>query len=332
MSKRRVIDSRIRTSQTFALLSYRQRDLWQGLIAIADDQGRLPGVAAFIRSQVWPFDDITIGDTETDLKQLEEIGNILRYEVNGGIYIQLVNWWKYQQPQWAGPSDYPPPPGWDDRIRYHGPSHQIILFNWNKPGGDPQGYPPPAAQDSPQNDLSGDKSGDKSGRDDESEKVDVKVKQDIKEEDKDNKTLSSPIGESGGEFPQNGSKPKTEFILAMERLEGVFAKARGSPLPDWSTPKAAKASNRRWRMPMSEIYRLCGQDIGRAERLVLLSVQHMIASHLTFDAPDQILKVAGSLRADLESGKLNVLGIELTEEERTRQFLANLAPFNGGVA
>src|SRR3990167_3434766 len=109
--------------------------MWQGLIAVADDQGRLPGMTAFVRSQVWPYDDILLIDVEEDLKRLIELGMILRYEVEGSIYIQIVNWWKYQTPQWAGPSDFPPPDGWMERMRYHGAEHKVITVNWEKPGG-----------------------------------------------------------------------------------------------------------------------------------------------------------------------------------------------------
>lgn len=135
MSKKRTIDSKIRSSQTFAGLTYRQRDLWQGLIAIADDQGRLPGTPAYIRSIVWPYDDISLAEVSSDLGNLAEIGNVEIYETGGCVYIQIVNWWKYQQSQWAGPSDYPAPAGWVDRCRYHGKGNQIIALNWDNPGG-----------------------------------------------------------------------------------------------------------------------------------------------------------------------------------------------------
>ncbi len=332
MSKRRILDSRIRTSQTFSSLTYRQRDLWQGLIVMADDQGRLPGVVAFVRSVIWPYDDLLLKDVDDDLKVLEQLGCINRYREVEGEFIQLVNWWKYQQPQWAGPSDYPPPPGWDDRMRYHGQGHQVILFNWDKPGGFVDGYPPPPKPDHPQDDLSGEKSGDLSGEKSGREDVSGKVEQDedVNEEEEVNQKPSSPGGETGAlENSANGNKPKTEFILTMECLEDTFAKERGCSLPDWTHPKAA---NKRWRTPLAGIYRMCHNDIGRAKRVVQLSVQKMIAGNLTFDAPDQILKTAGSLLADLNSGKIKDSGLNLTEEEKTKIFLSDFKPhLNEGV-
>ena len=135
MSKRRSLDSKIRQSQSFAKLTYRQRDLWQGLIAIADDQGRFPGTQAHIRSMVWPLDDISLAEVEIDLLRLIDLEMIYRYQINDETFIQIINWWKYQTPQWAGKSDYPPPLNWIDRTRYHGRDKLIITENWDQPGG-----------------------------------------------------------------------------------------------------------------------------------------------------------------------------------------------------
>jgi hypothetical protein len=135
MGKKRSIDSKIRASQSFAKLTYCQRDLWQGIIATADDQGRMPGVATYVRSEVWPFDDINLSQVEEALQAIEQAGYIVRYIVDDMVYLQIVNWWKYQPMQWAGPSDYPASPGWMDRLRYHGKGNEIIVENWDTPGG-----------------------------------------------------------------------------------------------------------------------------------------------------------------------------------------------------
>lgn len=135
MAKKRIIDSRIRKSLSFAELTYRQRDLWHGLITIADDQGRTLAMAPVVRSEVWPYDDIGIQEVEDDLQALVEKGMIHVYQVENKPILQLINWWKYQVKQWAGPSDWEPPLGWVDRLRYHGAGHKIILENWGEEGG-----------------------------------------------------------------------------------------------------------------------------------------------------------------------------------------------------
>lgn len=120
---------------SFAALDHRQRDLWHGLITVADDQGRVLGVEANVRSEVWPMDDITLEGVALDLEELEQQGMIVIYQVKNKPIIQLVNWWKYQSKQWAGPSDWDPPQGWVDRLRYHGAEHKIITENWDLDGG-----------------------------------------------------------------------------------------------------------------------------------------------------------------------------------------------------
>ena len=144
MTKRRTIDPRIRASETFACLTYRQRDLWIGLILMCDDQGRMPGQSAYIRSAVWPYDDVQISEVDADLAALESIGNIMRYRIDGRTYIQLVNWHKYQAAaEWLGKSEYPAPDDWQDHYRYTGPGRKIFELNWDTRQGVPSQVPAP---------------------------------------------------------------------------------------------------------------------------------------------------------------------------------------------
>jgi len=140
MAKKRIIDSRIRKSLSFSALTYRQRDLWHGLITVADDQGRTLALPAIVRSEVWPYDEINVSEVQEDLSALVDQGMIYIYQVKNKPVLQVVNWWRYQVKQWAGPSDWDPPEGWEDRKRYHGPGHKIILENWDRPGGFGPGY------------------------------------------------------------------------------------------------------------------------------------------------------------------------------------------------
>lgn len=135
MSKSRAIANTIRKSETFANFTYRQRDLWHGLISIADDQGRMPANPRFIRSQVWPYDDISEGEILTDLETIAKAGNIICYEADNRKYIQIINWWKYQKGEWFSKSDYPAPEGWVDRWRFHVKGNVIETHNWTSPGG-----------------------------------------------------------------------------------------------------------------------------------------------------------------------------------------------------
>ena len=141
MGKKRLIDSQIRRSRSFGGLSFRQRDLWQGMIEVAaDDQGRMQDDPNFIRSEVWRYDDIPAADVEADITILADMEFIYRYQVRGEGFIQIINWWKYQPLEWAAKSEYPAPPNWIDRVRYHGKNNAdnkpvIITVNWDKAGG-----------------------------------------------------------------------------------------------------------------------------------------------------------------------------------------------------
>ena len=125
MTKRRMIHDCLFASEDIAALTYRQRHLWTGLIATADDQGRGRAHPGLVRAAIFPFDVISQDEINDDLRAIA--GNMLiLYEVDGKAYYQIVNWWKYQNMQWASPSEYPPPDGWVDRFRYHGKGREII--------------------------------------------------------------------------------------------------------------------------------------------------------------------------------------------------------------
>jgi hypothetical protein len=179
MAKRRMVDGKIRSSQTFSRLSWRQKDLWHGLIEVVDDQGRIPGKPSYVRSQVWPFDDVPSAEVDTDLKQLEELGFIFRYEVNGSVFIQLINWHYYQRDaEWLGLSDYPASPGWIDHARYHGKGGKPIALNWANrldppilPPTLPCTLPTPLPTALPKSDVNGDGNGNGNGEGDGEQKT-----------------------------------------------------------------------------------------------------------------------------------------------------------------
>lgn len=147
MAKRRMHTSEMWEKRKFAQLTIFQRLLFCALIDLCDDQGRMIADPAYVRSQAFPWDDISIEEMGASLKALEANGSILLYEVQDETYLQIVNWWKYQCPQWASPSNLPPPPNWQDRIRHRIGGH-IFSYNWTDRFGnhladtcDPTGKP-----------------------------------------------------------------------------------------------------------------------------------------------------------------------------------------------
>jgi hypothetical protein len=132
---KRLVDTKIRSSYSFSKLTFRQRDLWHGLIESVDDQGRMPGEPAYVRSMIWAYDDVPLIEVEEDLQVLVKEQMIHIYEKNGSRFLQIINWWKYQSSNWMGASNYPAPDGWLDRYRYHTKGNKIVLKNWGIEGG-----------------------------------------------------------------------------------------------------------------------------------------------------------------------------------------------------
>lgn len=131
MTSRRMIDPHLWQSENVAKLTMRQRLLFVGLFSNADDQGRMRAHPLLIRSTIFPFDDISADDIETDLQSIVETGSILIYEQKGTRYLQVINWWKFQRPKWAWPSKIPAPEGWRDRLHYR-IGNNPITQNWDE--------------------------------------------------------------------------------------------------------------------------------------------------------------------------------------------------------
>jgi DnaD/phage-associated family protein len=144
-----MISSDIVEDEFFISLNGVGRIMWFGLIArCADDQGRMQDNSTLIKSQVFPADDIDHMEVEAQLIEYEKCGKIFRYKDGNKKLIQILNWWKYQTPSWAGKSRYAPPQGWTDREKYHGSNGAgIITNNWVMKGGFPGDTIPVTNQD-----------------------------------------------------------------------------------------------------------------------------------------------------------------------------------------
>ncbi len=124
-----MIEPALWQSESMGRLTIRQRLMFIGMFSNADDQGRLRSSAPVIRSLILPFDDVTLSEVEADIQAIQKEDCIILYSCDGSRYAQIVNWWKYQTPQWAYKSLIPKPDGWSDRLRYrHG--GEVITENW----------------------------------------------------------------------------------------------------------------------------------------------------------------------------------------------------------
>ncbi len=109
MARRRLVDPRMWQSGHFKRLNFRQRILWIGLITLADDDGKLRGDPAVIKSEIFPFDRVSLKVVDGDLQRFSEESLIQRYEVSSERYIHIVKWAQYQRPSHPTPSRIPDP-------------------------------------------------------------------------------------------------------------------------------------------------------------------------------------------------------------------------------
>jgi hypothetical protein len=116
-----------------ARLSILAREIWTGLnLLVADVQGRLLDNPALIQAKLFPYEygKVTPDMVEEALASLAAQNWLLRYEIAGMRLIQILQWWEGNSIQYAYPSKYPAPLGWDDRTRYNRRS-QKFTENWN---------------------------------------------------------------------------------------------------------------------------------------------------------------------------------------------------------
>lgn len=104
----RIIKEAILRSERLSNVSVQARWAYLGLILIADDFGRLEASSRLLRVSIFPHDDI-IGEREFArwLDDLCAVDALLRYSVDGKLYIQIQRWKNTPR---ASASKFPPPP------------------------------------------------------------------------------------------------------------------------------------------------------------------------------------------------------------------------------
>ncbi len=127
MARKRMIDPAFWTDEALGACDPTTRLLFMGLISQADDAGRLRGAPALIRSQVFPYDDMTVADVDTMLDKLHRRRLIVRYGADGQSYIWVRSFEKHQTINRPTESRLPPPPDdtthgglTEDSVSHHG--------------------------------------------------------------------------------------------------------------------------------------------------------------------------------------------------------------------
>lgn len=128
--KPRLIHPTSATSTSLSGVSALAELLFWRLLPQSDDQGRLPANPKLLKAIACPMrDEISVEHIPSLVEELQKGGLIIQYDSSSGLLLQLRNWWTYQAPQWAYPSKYPPPQGWEDHLRYR-KAREVITENW----------------------------------------------------------------------------------------------------------------------------------------------------------------------------------------------------------
>lgn len=110
MARIRTIKPDFFTSLTVTQLPVAARLTFIGLWTHVDDEGRCVAEARLIAAAVWPLDDnIAAATVAGHLDDLERLGLIARYTVNGRPYLQVCGWHEHQRINRPTESKIPPP-------------------------------------------------------------------------------------------------------------------------------------------------------------------------------------------------------------------------------
>ena len=131
IARGRVFPQSYSTDRRYGRLSLKACALFPLMWANADDQGRLCGDPEEIKYATCPnIDHITKADIPELLEELTKNDLIKVYDTSKTEAIQILDWWDVHRPQWAWPSQYPPPEGWQDHLRYKRGAKEVVTQSW----------------------------------------------------------------------------------------------------------------------------------------------------------------------------------------------------------
>ena len=101
-----------------------ERTLWR-LITHTDDEGRGEDRPKLLAAKLYPLvDDKTADDVDRDLDELQQVGLLVRYQVEGRRYYCIPTFPDWQSPRHPKPSKHPAPDQADATIRRNGTANR----------------------------------------------------------------------------------------------------------------------------------------------------------------------------------------------------------------
>jgi hypothetical protein len=112
LARQRFIHPSIWDDKKIAKLSFVERLFFIGCFSNADDDGRLIGDPAYLRSIIFKYDDLSL----EEVRQIRDnvvlnCKNLILYVVDDEEYLTFSKWKDYQKPKYPTPSKIPPFPG-----------------------------------------------------------------------------------------------------------------------------------------------------------------------------------------------------------------------------
>ena len=109
MARTRSIKPEFWSDEKIAKLSLQARLLFIGMWSTCDDAGRTKGHPLWLKSQIFPYDEITSKQMMAWIAELTELKRITPYTVNGETYYEISNFLKHQKIQHPSPAVNPEP-------------------------------------------------------------------------------------------------------------------------------------------------------------------------------------------------------------------------------
>lgn len=105
-----MVDPNFWGSEDVSRLTITGRLMLVGMFSNADDEGRGHASPAYLRSTIFPYDDIPLNDIRSCLSDIAQWIGVTLYEINGQSYYQFDRWTKWQRVDKPSASLLPAPP------------------------------------------------------------------------------------------------------------------------------------------------------------------------------------------------------------------------------
>lgn len=129
MPRQRMVKPDFFDSESMALCSYAARIAFIGLWVMGDDYGNQKAQIYRLRRRIFPCDTMTDDEFMAILCELEEVGCIKGYEVDGERYINVPNFSVYQSVRKPSKTNIPEPPKQTAKARY-----TTVIHQWRTSG------------------------------------------------------------------------------------------------------------------------------------------------------------------------------------------------------